>query len=70
MSGAISIPALLDILAVLAVGPLWWVSGKAAQRAKLPLITGYLVVRCSACPLRLAIRWTSRWLGAPWALPE
>ena len=39
-----------DVAAVLAVGPIWWLAGKAAQRARLPLITGYLLVRTGCQP--------------------
>ena len=45
MSGAASAVAPWDVAAVLSVGPIWWLGGKAAQRARLPLITGYLLVR-------------------------
>ena len=38
-------PVLLDLLAVLAAGALCWAGGKVAQQCRLPLITGYLLVR-------------------------
>ncbi len=45
MSGTAGAVAPWDVAAVLSVGPIWWLGGKAAQRARLPLITGYLLVR-------------------------
>ena len=67
MSGAAGAVAPWDVAAVLAVGPIWWLGGKAAQRARLPLITGYLLVRSlrSSLPVQSPSIMKDKLLAAP-----